>query len=192
MFKPFFHEPSKQVFTDGAVYYNNPINVADNECKLLWPNLRYDTPDIVVSLGTMYKPSYILAKDTKKSSTDGAGAIPHGKPFSKNATDHLVSAMDSEKTWESYLAIVHPLSTHESRYVRLNPRLYGELARPDQLESLRDLQSFARAQFTRDPRIQEVAKQLIASTFYFEKTQSYKETTPGGLVQFSGMVSLSR
>lgn len=54
IFKPFHHVPSKQVYVDGAMYQNNPINIADKEQKLLWPSLAKDNPDLVVSIGTSW------------------------------------------------------------------------------------------------------------------------------------------
>ena len=54
IFKPFHHVPSKQVYVDGAIYQNNPIEIADKERKLLWPSLAKEYPDVIVSIGTSY------------------------------------------------------------------------------------------------------------------------------------------
>lgn len=51
-FKAFEHEASKQVYHDGAIYYNNPVKVAYNERKILWPDIAKNEPDILLSIGT--------------------------------------------------------------------------------------------------------------------------------------------
>ncbi len=37
---------------DGALYYNNPIKIANNERKLLWSDVAESHPDIMLSIGT--------------------------------------------------------------------------------------------------------------------------------------------
>ena len=67
-FKPFWHEGSKQVYSDGGIYHNNPIFVADRERKLIWPTQEEEEPDIILSIGTMRskkqnpKPSPMIPK----------------------------------------------------------------------------------------------------------------------------------
>ena len=41
-----------QRFVDGAVYHNNPVYVAFEESRLLWPDVRHCLPDIILSIGT--------------------------------------------------------------------------------------------------------------------------------------------
>lgn len=43
---------SSNEFWDGALYFNNPIRIAYNERKYLWPDVADNPPDIVLSLGT--------------------------------------------------------------------------------------------------------------------------------------------
>lgn len=50
-FKPFESYVGK-MYLDGAIYYNNPVKVADNERKLLWPDVAESSPDIILSIGT--------------------------------------------------------------------------------------------------------------------------------------------
>jgi hypothetical protein len=51
-FRPFIHEPTGNEYLDGAFFNNNPVNVANRECKLLWPDVRGRAPDIFLSIGT--------------------------------------------------------------------------------------------------------------------------------------------
>jgi Patatin-like phospholipase len=39
-------------FLDGALYFNNPVRIAFNERRFLWPDVADTPPDIVLSLGT--------------------------------------------------------------------------------------------------------------------------------------------
>ena len=51
-FKPFQHEMTKNIYFDGALYHNNPVEVASRERKLIWPDVADKHPDIMLSLGT--------------------------------------------------------------------------------------------------------------------------------------------
>lgn len=51
-FKPFTHPQTERTYMDGALYYNNPIKIADHERKLLWPDVADSHPDIMLSIGT--------------------------------------------------------------------------------------------------------------------------------------------
>jgi hypothetical protein len=51
-FKPFTHERTGNVYLDGAFYNNNPVNVANLEHRLLWPDVSRQAPDIFLSIGT--------------------------------------------------------------------------------------------------------------------------------------------
>lgn len=64
-FKEFYHERTKQVFLDGALYYNNPVHVAYREAKLIWPDVAESPPDLLLSIGTGVNHN-ILQQDFKK------------------------------------------------------------------------------------------------------------------------------
>jgi predicted acylesterase/phospholipase RssA len=51
-FKPYFHTSSHQYFLDGSFYNNNPAKVAQQERRLLWPEVADRAPDIFLSIGT--------------------------------------------------------------------------------------------------------------------------------------------
>ncbi|KAK5360276.1 hypothetical protein LTS13_010366 [Exophiala xenobiotica] len=50
-FKP-FDTAGKQSYLDGAIYYNNPVRVANHERRYLWPDVAENPPDIILSVGT--------------------------------------------------------------------------------------------------------------------------------------------
>lgn len=51
-FKEFYHQSTGMGFLDGALYHNNPVNVANRERKYLWPDVANARPDLLLSIGT--------------------------------------------------------------------------------------------------------------------------------------------
>ena len=184
MFKPLCRGSSKQVYTDGAIYHNNPIQIADKERKLIWPDLENDFPDLVVSVGTTYHSAARLS--TEKVAVPRLGVFSHGKALYKIVVDHIASALDSEKAWHSYMNVVQPPPNHRSKYIRINPQLNEDPPRLDEIERMSYIQDMVREMLISDDKIQKVALRLIASSFYFEKSQS-ADVTSDGTVQIRGM-----
>ena len=51
-FKAFYHTETQRTYLDGAFYNNNPARVAQQERKILWPDIANQAPDIFLSIGT--------------------------------------------------------------------------------------------------------------------------------------------
>lgn len=51
-FKAYRNELSGRTYFDGAFYNNNPVRVAYQESKLLWPDVANKSPDVFLSIGT--------------------------------------------------------------------------------------------------------------------------------------------
>ena len=183
MFKPLRHEPSKQVYSDGAIYHNNPIQIADKERKLIWPDLENESPDLIISVGTTYNSAARLS--TEKAALSRQGVISHHKALYRIAMDHIASALDSEKTWHSYMNVLQPPSNHRAKYIRLNPQLNQDPPRLDEVERMSYIQDVIREMLNSDDKIPKVALRMIASSFYFEKSQSV-ELALDGTVQIKG------
>lgn len=166
IFKPFCHQFSKQIYTDGAIYYNNPIEIADKERKLIWPNMEDECPDIVVSVGTTLRLT--PCHSTQLASPPRLGVLSHGKSLYKMAVERIASTLDAEKTWDNYISVLHPPAIDRPRYVRLNPQLSEEPPRLDEVHRMLPLRKLVREKWRDDPKIRQVAVQLIASSFYFE------------------------
>lgn len=162
------HQPSKQIYSDGAIYHNNPIQIADKERKLIWPSLEKDPPDIIVSVGTTYNST--VSTSSEKTPVTRLGLYSHGKSLYKIAVDHIASALDSERTWHSYISVLQPPSSHTIRYVRLNPQLNEDPPGLDEVDQMSYIQDKVRKELRSDNRIRRVALQLIASSFYFERS----------------------
>lgn len=166
-FKPLCHNASNQTYVDGAVYHNNPIQIADKERKLIWPNMKDEYPDILVSIGTAFNSKPRTTSEV--SSTPRSGILSHGKSLYKIAKNHIESSLNSEKTWETYLSILPLPYPAKSRYVRLNPRIIEDPPGLDEVHRMHYIRDVTRDQFKDDDRVRQVALQLIASSFYFEK-----------------------
>ncbi|KAL9047302.1 MAG: hypothetical protein Q9214_000088 [Letrouitia sp. 1 TL-2023] len=180
-FKPLWHGPSKQVYIDGGIYHNNPIQIADNERKLIWPSIRNDHPDIVLSIGTAYNPSTQNFREKESSPRSPLrGIFSHGKSLYKLAVDHISSTLDSEKTWEDYMRVLQPPSTYRPRFIRLNPKLTEDLPELDDVDRMREIQEVVRDMMGVDSKIETLAAQLVATTFYFEKSKII-ELEPNGV-----------
>lgn len=146
-------------------------------------------PDITVSVGTTYNSN--AKASTPKAYSARSGLVSHGKSLYKIAIDHIASALDSEKTWLSYMNVLQPPSSHEMRYVRFNPPLDEDPPRLDKVEDMTYLQEIVRENLDSDVRIQRVALQLIASSFYFEKSTALLIEQDGS-IKFKGMVWIRR
>lgn len=180
IFKPFHHEPSKQVYLDGAIFHNNPIVIAERERKLIWGSLQEEYPDILLSIGTSFS-SEKDRTDIKKTNKPARGVLSHGKALLKIAKDHVSSSLDCERAWDDFLNNL-PHKVKQSRYIRLNPELDGRVPALDEVNSMKSIQDTVRIQLSNSPSIQRTAVRLIATSFYFELMGPITEHSSGKFV----------
>jgi predicted acylesterase/phospholipase RssA len=186
IFKPFSHEPSKQVYVDGAVYHNNPIHIADLERRLLWPSDGHSVPDFVLSIGTAYNPNS-RKKLIEKSSMVNVGIFGHAKSLASIAMDHIRSSLDSEKTYQDFILQIGLPKEYSDRYQRINPLILEDPPALDDVHRMKDLQSTVRKQMTNDTAIISAAYRLLATSFYFEKISPIIPQANGSLL-CTGMI----
>ncbi|KAL9033910.1 MAG: hypothetical protein Q9214_007286, partial [Letrouitia sp. 1 TL-2023] len=199
-FKPFEAQGNlRRMYLDGAIYYNNPVRVANHERKLLWPDVADHPPDIFLSVGTGKNGALIeeQLKTEKHSHSTNLNMEPKnsskstkyyekvkrkiGRPFShlhkgyELLLNRFDVILDAEREWKLFCAdIVNEKHGyyHESRYNRLNVDLGKDPPTLDDKSSLSSLQEeTAKALKSPDYQsmIEKIAHQLIASTFYFAK-----------------------
>ena len=82
--------------------------------------------------------------------------------------------------------VLQPPSSNKLRYVRLNPQLDEDPPRLDEVDSMQYLQELVRDKISSDDRVQKIALQLIASSFYFEKSTAI-EVGQDGSIRFKGL-----
>ena len=146
-------------------------------------------PDIVVSIGTAFSPKSGPAVESP--ATLRRGVLRHGKALYKIAKNHVALSLDSEMAWENYLSVLQPPMAYRSRYVRLNPQLMEDPPALDEVSRMQFIQDLTRDKFHDDHRIQRVARKLIASSFYFEKSAP-AESKEGYGFQCKGAYQISQ
>ena len=194
-FREYYHEPSQMAYIDGAVFHNNPIQIADAERKALWPDVTY--PDVMLSIGTALSSvddPVLLAKETRlrKARKRFVSHLQHLLSILKMNMD---AALDCDKAFDEYSAnITSGMESVEkdtclSRLFCINPRIATRLPALDEYDKMDDLWDKVRASLKNDPAIPKVARQLIASSFYFHLLGPIKDGL-GGKHQVKGTFSL--
>lgn len=166
---------SQKTYIDGAIHHNNPCRVADAERKALWPEI--DVPDVFVSFGT--GSSISLEEQTSEHmSATKKGIVSHGLTLFNILKRNMETALDCDRIWEDYFASV-PVKlqpgTTTSRYHRINPRLEGDVPGLDEKDKIRQVRRSALVALNRDPAIERIARQLLATTFYFQLVSIFDE-----------------
>ncbi|KAJ2991286.1 hypothetical protein NUW58_g2566 [Xylaria curta] len=182
-FKSFHHEASQKTYIDGAVLHNNPVRIADSERKIIWPDNQ--VPDLFLSIGTGSSPS-LSRTGSEKMNAPRKGILSHGRYLYNIMRSTLEQTLDCEKAWDNYIAgVITSLSTSlNSRFIRINPDV-GEIPALDDKGKITSLRTKAREALEADRRIPEIAKQLVASTFYFEHLKM-SDPKPGGTLCVQG------
>jgi len=191
IFKPFDHEPSGNVFQDGAIYYNNPIELAMRERRLIWPDQADRDPDIVISIGTSFNP-HSRRTEVITASNSRWGIPSHFKQLAKIAIDHVQSTLDSEKTWNDFVQNQVSISKRiRMRYIRLNLSLDKNPPKLDEVNAMDELRDLADAKFNQPAykqRFKSVADQLLATSFYFERTDDPFNEEDSRSIAFTGSI----
>ncbi|OJD31446.1 lysophospholipase-like protein [Diplodia corticola] len=170
-FKSFNHEPSRQVYLDGALYHNNPIAIAQRENNLIWPEQPSEFPDVVVSLGTgaSLRDRQVNSDHLMTPQQSRRGIFSYGKSLIKIAKDIIDSSLDCEKTWEAYINGL-PKTCESSRFVRINPEV-ADLPQLDDIGEMKSLQTRVQNKL-QNPRYEDIlrrlAMRLVATSFFFE------------------------
>ncbi|PKY01131.1 hypothetical protein P168DRAFT_329858 [Aspergillus campestris IBT 28561] len=169
VFKPFFHGPSGQSYQDGAIYHNNPVEVAVGEQRHIWPEALETHPDIVLSVGTGYNPKSENREPNQPSRPASRGVISHVRSLTRIGIDHIHNSLDCERTWKTFLEKSPPPPQFTDRYIRVNLALDGDPPHLDDVRQLNNLSEMARFRFTKErDTVRSIADRLIASSFYFE------------------------
>ena len=174
-FKIFKKPEGDRGLCDGGVYHNCPVQVASTESRLIWDDVG-EHPDILLSLGTGYDPD---AKRAKPSFSRRQKRHSHMFKEAKGLVNaYLQTINDTQTTWDTF---VRESATRcrespelESRYIRLNPRLSGDVPKLDERGKVDELERLVDAWV---PEAREVAHRLIASCFYFKPGVPEKRDT---------------
>ncbi|CAD0083511.1 unnamed protein product, partial [Aureobasidium vineae] len=169
-FTPFSHPSSKQTYYDGGVYHNNPINIAERERKLIWPEVK--EPDVVISIGTGHNlNSREQKKEIPYKPVATRGIISQGMFLANMAKDHIAVSLDSEQTWKDFLANTKK-PDDRFRYVRLNTTFRTHPPLLDDLSKIKELRDMAHKQFAGQYETKMLALKLVATCFYFHPDEA--------------------
>ncbi|KAL8916178.1 MAG: hypothetical protein Q9172_006425 [Xanthocarpia lactea] len=194
-FKSFRSARNDHGYLDGALYHNNPVRVADLERRLIWPETEDSTPDLLLSIGTscndaindaVQRSAGLLrqrkpAMGPNPSSTVVSGprrifTRRHKKSQPRKWFNILVNRieniLDTELTWQQFMAESgRGDELNRSRYHRINPNIGEDPPRLDdtkKLPHLRQRMVHVMKEKTFQNQIGEVARRLVASSFYVE------------------------
>ena len=185
------------------MYHNNPVGVAHHERILIWKDVGVQQPDIFLSIGTghhgqpdedtIVSTSFLGFNTTRKEVLPPAPNVPLGnlRTFStftgqlwNTVSSRFDNILNCTKIWNDFRVDVlgGPYTSDRRRYIRLSPDLGFKIPKLDEVDRLRDIQQAARDQLkspASSSRIKEVAHRLIASTFFFEKTEASTKELDG-------------
>lgn len=180
-FKPLSNTRNGKRYLDGAIHYNNPVQVADSERRLIWPETRDSPPDILLSIGTGCNKK--IHKQTQHAPThqrlisdfeDRAlvfrkkSANSQIRNYFKLAKDRVESLLDPEIAWLTFVSTASR-ARDESRYWRMNPDIESELPKLDEVEKVVYLREKMRQVKKGDGfqmQARAIARNLVASCFY--------------------------
>lgn len=162
---------------DGAIYHNNPVEVADHERKLIWPEIQAREPDVVVSIGSGINSRSTMPPPPRATNRPRPGIIGHMKHLAKLATDCIASSLDSQRIWDNFYNGKSSLDT--GRYIRLNPQLPGDPPKLDDVAQMATLQGQVRFLMTSNTQVKALAARLVAALFYWDPATP--DDSPEGL-----------
>jgi predicted acylesterase/phospholipase RssA len=166
MFKAFAHDASGQVYQDGALWHNCPIEVAMRERRLVWPDVAKTPPDVVLSIGTGWCPNSARKRIGAKISK--LPFFSQAKNLANVAIDHIEVSLNSEQTWRNFIQRAAPPENVQDRFIRFNLKLDKDPPKMDGVRALEELKEKTMSQFTlRRQDVKNLADRLIATSFFF-------------------------
>jgi hypothetical protein len=161
------HEiPSHGMFMDGGISFNNPSPLALQELFRLAPEFR--RPDQFVSVGTG------VSKKNEKKPPDTKSSVYFGKnSLYATAQHYLRDNFDGDKQFSSLRSMMTVTLPHASSCIdewlrRFNLPLQGQLPDLANAPAMDGLADAALTHFSSDPAIHELARSILASSFYFQ------------------------
>lgn len=168
------------MFQDGALRFNNPLEVGCCESRYIWPEA---STDVLVSLGTgtteveQCKPAFKATQMPR-----ALHLLCHG--FIPRTFKGVQSAFDGERTWISYK---NRLTSSKSQDFRLNIDL-EEAPAIDDLDCLERLKKNVHTQPGGAIQRLEVAVALLSASFFFELEAVPKIDSTSGRFRCDGTI----
>ena len=156
------------MYEDGGLYYNNPVEIADAERKMIWPESALDHPDIMLSIGTGYDSSKNLNNPMLVQSRRPTrlGLISNIKNLKRIAEDHIALSTESQRAWNAWYRMVSRSIDDQKRFYRLNVECRQDPPALDDISAMQELREYTHQQYGANQIIQKIASHLIATSFY--------------------------
>ncbi|KIV94149.1 hypothetical protein PV10_05287 [Exophiala mesophila] len=149
--------PGVGTFQDGALWRNNPVDLALWEIPVVWPLIR--RPNVVVSLGTGSSgPRVPTSHSSRLRAIWREGFLPR----SYRAFMELINGKKIAQAFKNGRR-----AELDGRYFRFDVELDREVDLDD-TGRMHELATKAREQFCRSEDVDVVARCLVATRFYFE------------------------
>jgi hypothetical protein len=182
-FEPYKHPATGRIYTDGAMERNNPVALADNERKFIWPEPSEHIRDIVLSIGTGYSTNFhgIIEQDAQLGTI--IRALRKLGLISKIVilTSVLANTLNCQRMWHAFKNTLGSDLDLLRRCHRVNiPYGQGQvLCGLDEISKMKEMKTEALDVLSGksknvSPLVQEqlsdkldlIARQLLASLFY--------------------------
>lgn len=170
-FKTFVKQQTGRDYCDGGLYHNCPVNIASNERRLLWSDVRDKQPDIMISLGTGHSPTDngVVDPNGVEDRNPSSGQRHLVKKVWRIAADMIQKIKECQSAWDEFVKestdSVREDQEFTGRYIRLNIDVPGGVPALDETRRVLELEKLVAQR--RIPQAQEVAHRLLASCFYF-------------------------
>ena len=172
IFRDFTHLPSNRVYHGGNPEYINPVEVADAERKLIWPDTESYPPDILLSIGAGHDIS--SRTPPRRANTWRLRA----RSDDRVVLDPSQSSSNARDSWNHYKDSLPSRPRHDMRYVRLDVPTDCRLPRLEDGEEMGIFQRQIRKSL-RGVSLAQKARQIIASCFFFDIIQPPTEGENG-------------
>ncbi|KAK0628303.1 hypothetical protein B0T17DRAFT_149884 [Bombardia bombarda] len=217
LFQPYQHETTNRIYVDGAIVRNNPVRLAYDEQKRIWPTSSSE-PDIIVSIGTgIHVDKDGRVKNSRNDRLESVKMMLPGGLRKKVETglDMVEATLDCHREWVDFKEATQGRLRQNSH--RLDVGLFNKPPPLDAVNKIQELwwdcrNYFSRESYDKKPpppymdstyrsaheHIKTVARRLLASLFYLEhflttdmKDMPYKSVIHCRLIpQSEGAISL--
>ncbi|KAA8902468.1 hypothetical protein FN846DRAFT_955469 [Sphaerosporella brunnea] len=166
-FKPFHHQPTDRIFTDGALNFNNPVEIAYTESQLLWPDQSQRCLILSIGTGSMEAPQEIQTGSETVPTPQSGGSGDNLRSFVRMGKRQIEQSINCEKAWSDFMAKSDRLDQENAgRYVRMNVE-FPKLPKIDKYEFIDDLIDGVKSYCDKNSSLlRDTANKLIASLFY--------------------------
>lgn len=147
-------------FQDGGLRFNNPVNLALWETRVLWPKMA-EKCDLVLSVGT----------GTASSNTELSSRPDSQGSWKTRYVPRLfrafMNSLDGENTWQELYNGIR--DSRKDRYYRINTKFDGEEPQLDDVDKMEELnRATSQGDLGTSTTETSIIEILVASQFYFE------------------------